>query len=88
MIISEKCIRIKQTQITDFIRVSTAAICYEDEFLTYYQYETWIFSDEPKQRTRQIIHACSRYDPDWKIEMKAEKVHDYISNNLKQIYTS
>jgi hypothetical protein len=48
------------TRITDLIRVSTAAIAYENNwFGSYYQYETFIFSSDPKFKTRMFIWGTS-----------------------------
>lgn len=52
-----------KTQITDKIRVSSAAIWYE--LHQYYQLETWIFSED-KERcpSRQVIHGtCGQRIP-------------------------
>jgi hypothetical protein len=74
-----------KTQITDKIRVSSAAIYYDGMwFGNYYQLETWIFSDDKeRQESHQIIHGtCGNNIPE-KLIAKTKKVHDYISNNLK-----
>ena len=59
--------------ITDKIRVSTAM------FPGYYGdgFETWIFSDDEKQKSRQIWHKSKR---------QALLVHGYIVRNLRQKY--
>lgn len=62
-----------RTQVTPLIRVSTAAIDYEEPFPRE-QLETWIFSDDPRQRSRQIIHRRGRAD--------AVRVHRHIASNL------
>lgn len=71
-----------KTQISDNIRVSSAAIFYEAWFGNYFQVETWIFSENPLIKSKQIIHGtCNEY-LNYKLVAKCEKVHDYISNNL------
>jgi len=59
--------------ITSKIRVSTAM------FPGYYGngFETWIFSDDERQKSRQIWHKSQR---------QALLVHGYISKNLRQKY--
>ena len=81
-----------KTQITDKIRVSTAAIFYDEWFGRRWQIETWCFSDDPgKQKTFQVIHgSIGCRDPEHDIPVghlvtSAEKIHDYISNNLKRL---
>ncbi len=78
-------INLGKTQITDKIRVSSAAIFYEAWFGDYYQLETWIFSDDKElQRSRQVIHCTTgREIPERRVE-EVKKVHRYISDNLKQ----
>lgn len=46
-----------KTQITDKIRVSSAAIFYQEMFGDYYQIETWIFSDDKSLKSRMFIHG-------------------------------
>lgn len=72
-----------KTQITENIRVSSAAIFYEAEFGNYFQYETFVFSDSPKIKSRQIIHGsnCGKSES---LENKTRKIHDYISSNLQR----
>lgn len=72
-----------KTIVTDKIRVSSAAIFMSAHFGKYTQYETWIFSDDPKQKNHQIIHGTSPGYELFEIYVKeAIKVHDYISGNL------
>lgn len=74
-----------KTQITDKIRVSSAAIFYDEVFGRRYQIETFIFSDDPKISTQQIIHGdCYPFNPLSRYVLNCQKVHEYISNNLKQ----
>lgn len=70
-----------KTQITDKIRVSSAAIWYEYD--NYYQLETWIFSDDKEvQKSRQVIHCTTGIEiPQTKID-EVKKVHKLISDNL------
>ena len=79
-------VRILHTQITDKIRVSSAAIWYpglEYNPSPYYQYETWCFSDDGKQRSFQVIHGChSNIHHRWIVD--AIKIHKHIVRNLKK----
>lgn len=74
-------IRIMQTRITPTIRVSTAGIFYDEWFGSRFQYETWCFSDDPSQRSFQVIHG-SFPRIDRRYLEKSIKVHRYISSNL------
>jgi len=74
-----------KTQITDKIRVSSAAIFYEEWFGKRYQFETFIFSNDKEAiRTKQIIHGSDRGEFSEKLAAKTRKIHNYISNNLLQ----
>jgi len=55
-----KNFNIAATEITDLIRVSSAAIFYE--FENRFQVETWIFSSDPNHRSRQFIHGSCHED--------------------------
>lgn len=72
-----------KTQITDKIRVSTAAIYYDEWFGKRYQLETWVFSqDKERQRSLMVIHCSTGTTiPQRRID-EAKKVHKYISDNL------
>ena len=48
-----------KTQITDKIRVSSAAIFYQELFGNFYQLETFIFSDDKRLKTRMFIHLTT-----------------------------
>jgi len=80
-------IRIKQDTITDEIRVSTAAIYREEIFYDglhkYWLIETWCFSNDPKQKSFQVIHGTPGFLYD-QIRWKARKVHGYIVENLRK----
>lgn len=71
-----------KTAITDKVRVSSAAIFYENNFFrNYYQLETFIFSDDERQKTRMIIHyTCSEVTEQDRIFVA--KVHNYVSRNM------
>jgi len=71
-----------KTQITDKVRVSSAAIFYENFPVDYYQFETFIFSDDPAIKSKQIIHGSSQI-LSTALAHKTKKVHGYVSNNLK-----
>ena len=73
--------RIRQTQITPLIRVSTAGIFYEEYWGNRFQYETWCFSNDPKQRSFQVIHGS--YCGISPVFIKRSlKIHKYISDGL------
>lgn len=80
-----------KTQITDKIRVSTAAIYSAAHFGEYWQVETWCFSDDPRQRSFQVIHGTSGILDgefhDHRLRLIAEKVHKQIACNLIRKYT-
>lgn len=80
-----KAIDLGKTQITDDIRVSSAAIWYDQPwFGSYYQVETFIFSnDKDKQRQVMVIHGTTSGDkvPQWLIE-KCAKVHNSMVKGL------
>jgi hypothetical protein len=71
-----------KTQITDKIRVSSAAIFYENWFGVYYQYETWIFSTDPIQKSVMVIHGTCGGDIDEKMVVKTQHIHERMANNL------
>lgn len=82
-------INLGKTQITPLIRVSSAAIYYEDWPADYWLVETWIFSDDPQQESHQIIHgttspSCSQRLAE--LSDKARNVHAQIASNLMQKY--
>ncbi len=80
-----------KTQITPLIRVSSAALYREDWPSNYWLVETWIFSDDPRQRNRQIIHgdasafAGSKRLSD--LSDTARRIHAQIAKNLIRKYT-
>jgi len=76
--------RILHTQITPNIRVSSAAIWYGPSYYSIkgrFQYETFCFSDDPKQKTFQVIHG-SWGDIDWRHLRDVIKIHRFIVFNL------
>ena len=62
------------TRITPKIRVSTAALPREDYWGNWMLIETWIFSDDPRQRSTQIIH---------KSEPQALRAHAVVVRGLR-----
>ena len=82
-----------KTQITEQIRVSSAAIFYEhtDWGIPYYQYETFIFSDDPKFKTRMFIWDTSGgKDINKNLSELTKRAHRRIakimlSKNLKEL---
>lgn len=78
-----------KTRITDQIRISSAAIHYEAAGVCgddYFQYETFIFSDDPRQRTRHVIHGTA-YSKSVTLEEKTKKAHAQICANLCTLET-
>jgi hypothetical protein len=76
--------RILHTQITPKIRVSTAAIWYDPLYYSpngHFQYETWCFSDDPQQRSFQVIHGVWNKIY-WLFLRDSIKIHRYIAANL------
>jgi hypothetical protein len=83
-----KNIDLGKTQITDLIRVSSAALHRDEWFGSYWLVETWVFSDDPRQRTFQVIHGdcTSMYGerpPHPELCDEARKIHRHIVNNLR-----
>ena len=80
------------TIITNKIRVSTAAIYYDEWFGERWQIETFIFSEDERIKTSQVaIHGNVSSEEDvieskGKIIEKAIKIHHYISHNLLNNY--
>lgn len=74
-----------KTAITDKIRVSSAIVRYPNggTIPEYFQYETWIFSDDLRQKSTQVIHGTSHEEHDIYYVRLAKKVHKQISQNLK-----
>lgn len=75
------------TIITPKIRVSSGVIDYDAAPVPYTQYETFIFSNDPSQRTRQIIHGTDFQESKFQCE-RAVKIHGQIVRNLQEIYHS
>ncbi len=72
MIDYTKGVNLGSDVITKKIRVSTAKF---PSTLYDFVWETWIFSDDERQKSRQLWH---------KTEQEAIKVHNYIVNNLER----
>jgi hypothetical protein len=75
-----------KTQITDKIHISSAALPRSD-FGGWWLIETWIFSDDPRQRNVQVVHGeCFLHvgcPPNQDICNKARKAHGHIAANLR-----
>ena len=75
-----------KTKITDKIRVSSAAIARRESFGNYYLIETWCFSDDPRQKSFQVVHGSKSSldfnDLEPEDCLEAKKIHRYISDNL------
>lgn len=80
-----KNFNIVATQITELIRVSSAAIYYEHE--NRFQVETWIFSSDPIQKSRQFIHGSSYEDVSMKLVDYAITFHRRIVFKLNKFYS-
>lgn len=68
--------------ITDTIRVSTAGIWLSHDYGAYLQYETWVFSKDPSQRSIQVIHGTKYRECD-QLKKQALKIHGYLVANMK-----
>jgi len=82
-------IDLAKTQITQDIRVSSAALYREEYFGSYWMVETWIFSDDPRQQSHQIIHGDPSVWSSLGLENTcaiARKVHAYVAANLMAKY--
>lgn len=80
-----KNIDLGKTQITDKIRVSSAAIFYDEWFGKRYQIETFIFSDDKELiKTRMFIHFSYHFeDIPQKYKDLVTRFHNRISKILK-----
>jgi len=74
---------IESTVLTNEIRVSTAGVWLSFEHGSYLQYETWVFSKDPNQRSIQVIHG-THYAESEVLDRISRKVHNYMVNNLKK----
>ncbi len=82
-------VRLPKTQITDKIRVSSAAIHYpHDAFGERWQFETWIFSDDPRQCSRHVIHGSASRLPAAFLEAKTLRIHESIVRCLREKFPS
>lgn len=81
-----------KSAITPLIRVSSAALYREDWWGRWWLVETWIFSDDQRQRNRQIIHgdcfAVGGGPPHERICATARKVHGQIAENLRRRFAN
>ncbi len=75
--------QIAHNHITPSIRVSTAALRRRDPYWSdYWLVETWVFSDDPRQRSFQVCHGSWPGLYDHCLE-RARKVHGHITRNLE-----
>jgi hypothetical protein len=70
-----------KTKITDEVRVSSAAIWY-DVLGGYYQYETWVFSEDKNFKSEHTIHGTSK---DWDNDMESLTRHKHVEIADKSI---
>ncbi len=78
-----------KTRITDQIFVSSAALYRADWPADWWLVETWIFSDDPSQKTHQTIHGDCQASSKRALEELstiARKVHGHIARNLMAIH--
>jgi hypothetical protein len=87
-----RSIDLGKSQITPIIRVSSAALMRDDWWGSWWLVETWIFSDDPRQKSRQIIHGDSGAGggrpPHERICATARKVHGQIAENLRRRFAN
>jgi hypothetical protein len=81
-----RAVNLGKDTITNRVRVSTAALLRIDPHVgDYWLVETWIFSGDPRQLSRQIIHgtcnSCS--EPSDRLIERAMRVHEHIVRNLR-----
>jgi hypothetical protein len=83
-IVESRNIDLGKDRITDKVRVSSAAIYSSAYFGDYRQVETWIFSDDPRQKSHQIIHGTCSVQGDIPPALleKCRHVHRRIVGNL------
>jgi len=91
---TRKSLCLSHDNITPSIRVSTAAVPSSHYHGHYWQIETWIFSDDSRQKNVQRIHGTTYsngrdefdYNYNLKLCCRAERAHEYIVENLKSLY--
>jgi hypothetical protein len=80
--------QLASTLVTPHICVSSAAIRRDDWWGKWWLVETWIFSDDPRQRDRQIIHNKGMSGggdaPPERLCDTARKVHEYVVDGLRR----
>lgn len=77
-----KSFNIQATEITPGIRLSSAAVHYDEMWGERWQYETWIFASHTIP-SRQTIHG-SASAPNRRLEDIAKKYHRRIVSKLKR----
>lgn len=81
-----------KSQITPLIRVSSAALLREEVWGRWWLVETWIFSDDERQKNRQIIHgdpmamAGGGIDP--MLAQNVRRIHGQIAANLRRRFAN
>jgi len=72
------------TQVTEAIRVSSAAL--EREYPGHHWLvETWCFSDDPRQRSFQIIHGTTgSIEEDHPVVKICHRIHHYVVEGLRK----
>lgn len=81
---------VASTVITPLCRVSTAVVTLSHNYGYYSQLETFIFSDDDRQKTRQFIHctfSAGRDIPIREIE-RANRAHNMIAGVLRRKLTA
>jgi hypothetical protein len=91
MIESNKNIDMGKTRINDDVRVSSAAIFYNEMFGSFYQLETWVFSENKQViKSRMFIHeTVSPYldtveSRKWLVDNFHRRISNILSKKLNQ----
>ena len=87
-----KNIDLGKTQITDNVRVSSAALHRVEWQGSWWLVETWIFSDDPRQRNVQVVHGeCSSMNgerpPREELCATARRIHAQMVDGLRRKFS-
>lgn len=76
------------TQITPLVRVSTAMIHYPIQAWggDYCQFETFIFSDDPRIKSKQTIYGTSHEEDDERLTKISLKGHENIVKKVEKFF--
>lgn len=81
-----KSYNIASTKVCDGVRVSSAAIYYNEFWGQRWQFETWIFSDRPEVKSHQFIHGNGE-SGDKRFEARAKRCHRRLLRLLQNKVT-